>query len=119
MNLGLADARRALPECVEATVKFDGGGIMVWGCSWPLSSREGNINATAYNVQNLWLPTLWLHSRAASVTIYLWFCVRVGYDFECFCFCLCMYVCIYLCYAALSVLLFPFYFCYCLFCFCQ
>ena len=51
----MADVRRTLPSlCIVATVKFGGGGIIVWGCFlWfrlvPSVPVKGNVNNTAYN----------------------------------------------------------------------
>lgn len=57
---------RYLQDCVVPTVKFGGGGILVWSCfSWyglgPLVSMHGNMTAEQYEavLDNYALPTLW------------------------------------------------------------
>ena len=57
---------RYLSACIVQSVKFGGGGIMVWGCSsgaglGPLVPVKGTLNASAFQeiLENFMLPTLW------------------------------------------------------------
>ena len=51
-----------MSDCIVPSVKFGGGGIMVWGCfsgAGPLSSSERNSECFSIPRDNFMLPTLW------------------------------------------------------------
>ena len=57
---------RCLPDCIVPSVKFGGGGIMVWGSLSGvglglLVPVKGTLNASAFQgiLDNFMLPTLW------------------------------------------------------------
>ena len=42
-----------LPECIQQTIKFGGGSVMVWGCIscdgiGPITKMEGSMNGKDY-----------------------------------------------------------------------
>ena len=63
-----------LPKCIVLTVKFGGGGIMVWGCFQglgPLVPVKGDVNATTYKdiLDNYMLPSVALSSSSMAVPL--------------------------------------------------
>ena len=55
-----------MSDCIVPSVKFGGGGIMVWGCFsgaglGPLVPVKGTLSSSAYQemLDNSMLPTLW------------------------------------------------------------